>query len=414
MTSRAIPGPRPDVAEQVRIIRAGAVDVVSEADLQRKLARDTPLRVKLGIDPTASDIHLGFAVVLRKLRQFQDLGHTAVLILGDFTAMVGDPSGRSATRPRLQREEVEAHAATYIEQARRILSPERLEVRRNSEWLGAMGIEDVLHLTARMTVAQMLERDDFARRYQGGQPISVLEFLYPLLQGWDSVVVEADVELGGTDQLFNNLVGRTLQAQEGQEPQVVLTTPLLEGLDGVQKMSKSLGNFVGIAEAPGEQFGKLMSLPDELMPRYFMLTTGWRPDQVAEVTGGLADGSLAPVQAKRLLARTVVDLYHGAGTGASAEAEFDRVFKAHAEPTDIPEHVLDVSEARDGLIPLANVLRQAGLAASNKEARRLIAQGGVRRDGVALADPEATVAPSELDGVTLSVGRRRWIRIRSA
>jgi len=404
-------GERPEVAEQVRILGAGAVAVVSEADLVRKLERGTPLRVKLGIDPTASDIHLGFAVVLRKLRQFQDLGHTAVLILGDFTAMVGDPSGRSATRPRLSKADVDAHAATYVEQVQRILLPERLEVRRNSEWLGAMGIEDVLRLTARMTVAQMLERDDFAKRYQGGKPISVLEFLYPLLQGWDSVVVEADVELGGTDQLFNNLVGRTLQAQEGQEAQVVLTTPLLEGLDGIQKMSKSLDNCIGIAEPPAEQFGKVMSLPDELMGRYFTLTTGWHPDRVGEVTGGLADGSLAPVDAKRLLARTVVDLYHGDGAGTAAEAEFDKVFKAHAAPTDIPDHVLDASEARDGRIALANVLRQAGLAASNKEARRLITQGGVRRDGAVETDPETTLTPAELDGATLQVGRRRWVHI---
>jgi tyrosyl-tRNA synthetase len=402
------------VAEQVRIIASGAVNLVSEADLVRKLERGVPLRVKLGIDPTASDIHLGFAVVLRKLRQFQDLGHTAVLILGDFTAMVGDPSGRSATRPRLSKDEVDAHAVTYVEQVRRILSPERLEVRRNSEWLGAMGIEDVLRLAARMTVAQMLERDDFAKRYRGGKPISVLEFLYPLLQGWDSVIVEADVELGGTDQLFNNLVGRTLQAQEGQVAQVVLTTPLLEGLDGIQKMSKSLDNFIGIAEAPAEQFGKVMSLPDNLMGRYFTLTTGWHPDRVAEVSAGLADGSISPVEAKRLLARTVVDLYHGSGTGAAAEAEFDRVFKAHVAPTDIPEHALDASEVRDGRIALANVLRQSGLAASNKEARRLIAQGGVRRDGVVATDPEETLTPDEVEGATLQVGRRRWVRIRSA
>lgn len=400
------------VPEQLRIITSGAVDVVTEADLVRKLERGKPLRVKLGIDPTASDIHLGFAVVLRKLRQLQDLGHTAVLIIGDFTAMVGDPSGRSTIRPRLSKDEVDVHAATYVEQVQRILTPERLEVRRNSEWLGAMGIEAVLRLAARMTVAQMLERDDFSRRYRDGRPISVLEFLYPLLQGWDSVAVEADVELGGTDQLFNNLVGRTLQGQEGQESQVVVTTPLLEGLDGIQKMSKSLGNFVGIAEAPAEQFGKLMSLPDELMGRYFTLTTGWHPDRVASVTGALADGSLEPVAAKRLLARAVVDAYHGDGAGTSAEAEFDRVFRAHEEPSEVTEHVLDLSEVRDGRIFLANVLRQAGLAASNKEARRLITQNGVRRDGEVVGDPNAAFAPVELEGATLQVGRRRWVRVR--
>ena len=309
-----------DMEEQVRILRTGAVDLITEADFRRKLASGRSLRIKLGIDPTASDIHLGFAVVLRKLRQFQELGHTAVLIIGDFTAQVGDPSGRSATRPRLSKEEVEAYATTYVEQASRILLDDPLEIRRNSEWLGTMGIEDVLRLAARTTVARMLERDDFSRRYRDGVAISVMEFLYPLLQGWDSVMVEADVELGGTDQLFNNLMGRTLQEQEGQEGQCVLTTPVLEGLDGVNKMSKSLDNFVGIAEAPAEQFGKLLSLPDELMPRYFTLTTGWYPDRIAEVTDALADGSLKPVDAKRLLARTVVDLYHGDGAGEAAQA----------------------------------------------------------------------------------------------
>src|SRR6478672_8520462 len=308
-------GPALPVDEQLRIVRTGAVDLITEADFRRKLGTGRSLRIKLGIDPTASDIHLGFAVVLRKLRQFQELGHTAVLIIGDFTAQVGDPSGKSATRPRLSKEEVEEFAATYVEQARRILLDEPLEIRRNSEWLGAMGIEDVLRLSARTTVARMLERNDFAQRYRDGVPISVMEFLYPLLQGWDSVMVRADVELGGTDQLFNNLVGRTLQEQVGQEGQVVLTTPLLEGLDGVNKMSKSLGNYVGIAEPPAEQFGKLMSLPDELMPRYFLLTTGWHPDRVDEVARALAGGSLRPVEAKRLLARTVVDLYHGDGAG---------------------------------------------------------------------------------------------------
>ena len=289
-------------ATQLRVLTAGAVDVISEADLTRKLTRGTPLRVKLGIDPTAPDIHLGFAVVLRKLRQFQELGHLAVLILGDFTAQLGDPSGRSATRPPLSAEEIDQHARTYVEQVEQILLPDRLEIRRNSEWLRDMGIADVLRLSARTTVARMLERDDFATRYRDGRPISLSEFLYPLLQGWDSVVVHADVELGGTDQLFNNLMGRTLQEQEGQEGQVVLTMPLLEGLDGVQKMSKSLGNYVGITEPPGEQFGKVMSVPDALMPRYFALTTGWDPDRVTDVTRRLSAGELAPVDAKRLLA----------------------------------------------------------------------------------------------------------------
>jgi len=396
-----------DVAEQLRVLRAGTVDCMSDAELERKLARDTPLRVKLGIDPTASDIHLGFAVVLRKLRQFQDFGHTAVLILGDFTAQVGDPSGRSATRPRLSAEEVEAHAQTYLEQVKLVLAPARLEVRRNSEWLAKLDMEGVLGLTSQVTVARMLERNDFSQRYRDGQPISLTEFLYPLLQGLDSVEVRADIELGGTDQLFNNLMGRQLQEAHGQEPQVVMTTALLEGLDGVQKMSKSLGNYVGITETPAEQFGKLMSLPDALMPRYFELATGWHPDRVAEVTTQLDDATLAPVDAKRLLARTVVDLYHGDGAGSGAEAEFDRVFKSHDVPREVPEVTLDLA----GTVALAKVLVAAGLAASNNEARRQIGQGAVRIDGERVDDPEAAVDVGVLAGATVQVGKRRWARI---
>jgi tyrosyl-tRNA synthetase len=401
------------VEEQLRILRTGTVDLITEADLRRKLATGRPLRAKLGIDPTASDIHLGFAVVLRKLRQFQELGHTAVLIIGDFTAQVGDPTGKSATRPRLSKEEVEGFAATYVEQARRILLEDHLEIRRNSEWLGAMGIEDTLRLAARTTVARMLERDDFSKRYQGGVPISVMEFLYPLLQGWDSVMVQADIELGGTDQLFNNLMGRTLQQQEGQEGQCVLTTPLLEGLDGVQKMSKSLGNYVGIDEAPGEQFGKLLSIPDPLMPRYFTLTTGWHPDRIDEVIAALAAGDLAPVDAKRLLARTVVDLYHGAGAGEAAEAEFDRVFRAHDVPTDLPEVAIPAEEYHDGTVRLSRVLALAfpQTVPSNKEGKRKIEQGGVRLDGEVVRDPDVELGAEELAGRTLQLGRRNWARL---
>jgi tyrosyl-tRNA synthetase len=406
--------PSSDPSAALEPLKQNAVDVITDADLERKLGRGTPLRVKLGIDPTAADIHLGFAVVLRKLRQFQELGHTAVLILGDFTAQVGDPSGRSATRPQLSKAEVDANATTYLEQIRKILLPEPLEVRRNSEWLAGMGIDDVLRLTSRVTVARMLERDDFASRYRDGKPISLMELLYPLLQGWDSVMVEADVELGGTDQLFNNLMGRTLQEQEGQEGQVVLTMPLLVGTDGVQKMSKSLGNFIGIADPAPEQFGKLMRIPDNLISQYYSLTSGKPVGTVHDFTQQLERGEQAPVDAKRELARTVVDLYGGKGAGEAAEAEFDRVFKDHETPTAVAEHVIDPSEAVDGRIRLANVLRQAGLVASNKEGRRLIEQGGVRRDDVKVDDPDAAFGPAELDGSLLQVGRRRWVRIRSS
>ncbi len=388
---------------------AGAVDVVTRDALAERLSGRRPLRVKLGIDPTASDIHLGFAVVLWKLREFQDLGHTAVLILGDFTAQVGDPSGRSATRPRLSKEQVDQHAATYVEQIQQILSPERLEVRRNSEWLATMGIEDVLRLSARTTVARMLERDDFAKRYAGGTPISVMEFLYPLLQGWDSVMVEADVELGGTDQLWNLLLGRQLQEQEGQPPQIAMTMPLLVGLDGEQKMSKSLGNYVGIAEPPAEQFGKLMSIPDTLMPQYHAYAVG-------PASAALAfDPDRAPVESKRALARAVVDRYHGAGTGERAEEEFDRVFKAGATPSEIPEHDVAALADRvdaDGRVRVSSLLVATGLASSGKDGKRLIEQGGVRRDGEVVADVDATVTLDELPGSVWQAGKRRWARFR--
>ncbi len=402
------------VDEGLRLLTAGAVDVISVDELRRRLAGGRPLRVKLGIDPTASDIHLGFAVVLRKLRQFQDLGHVAVLIVGDFTAQVGDPSGRSATRPRLTADEVDAFAATYVEQVRRILdfTPGRIEVRRNSEWLAGLGMEGVLRLMASTTVARMLERDDFAKRYRSGQPISLSEFLYPLLQGYDSVQVRADVELGGSDQLFNNLMGRHLQEQAGQDPQVVLTTPLLEGLDGVQKMSKSLGNYVGIEEPGPEQFGKLMRIPDDVMPRYLELTTGWHPDHVADVLARLRDGRLKPVDAKRMLARRVVELYHGDEAGVHAEAEFDRVFKAGDAPSEVADVAIPASEfADDGRVRLARVLHLAGLVPSNKEGRRMIEQGGVRLDGERASDPDGEVSAADVDGVQVQVGKRRWARL---
>ncbi len=399
-----------ELDEQLRILTAGTVHCIDADELASKLGSGRPLRVKLGIDPTASDIHLGHTVVLHKLRQFQDLGHLAVLIIGDFTARVGDPTGRSATRPPLTPEEVDAHALTYVEQVRAVLdfSPGRIELVRNADWLASMDMADVLRLTGRTTVARIMERDDFSQRFRDGVAIALSELLYPLLQGTDSVEVRSDVELGGTDQLFNMLMGRQLQGGAGLEPQVVITTPLLEGLDGEKKMSKSLGNYVGIAEAPAEQFGKLMSIPDPLMGRYFELATGWLPDRVAEVTGALADGSLAPVAAKRLLGRTVVDLYHGAGAGEAAEAEFDRVFKAHAVPTDVPDRAVAAGEFP---MRLARLLARAELVPSNKEGRRKIIQGGVRLAGTRIEDPDLEVGATEVDGQLLQVGKRAWARI---
>jgi tyrosyl-tRNA synthetase len=400
----------PDVDAQLEILTTGTVHCIDTEELRTKLSSGRRLRVKLGIDPTASDIHLGHTVVLHKLRQFQDLGHLAVLIIGDFTARVGDPTGRSATRPPLTPEDVEAHARTYVEQVHAVLDfdPDRIELVHNADWLARMDMADVLRLTGRTTVARIMERDDFSQRFRDGVPIALSELLYPLLQGTDSVEVRADVELGGTDQLFNNLMGRQLQSAAGMEPQVVITTPLLEGLDGEKKMSKSLGNYVGISEPPAEQFGKLMSIPDPLMPAYFALTTGWRPDRVAEVTAALADGSLAPVQAKRLLGRTIADLYHGAGAGAAAEAEFDRVFKAGAVPTDVPDRTVERSEFP---MRLARLLALTGLVSSNKDGARKIGQGGVRLAGERIGDAELEVDADTVDGQLLQVGKRAWARV---
>jgi tyrosyl-tRNA synthetase len=350
-------------------------------------------------------------VVLRKLRQFQDLGHTAVLIIGDFTARVGDPSGKSETRPRLSKEEVDGYAERLLEQFRTVLSSERLEVRRNSEWLETMDMEAILRLTASTTVARMLERDDFAKRYAANQPISLTEFMYPLLQGYDSVAVEADVELGGTDQLFNLLVGRDLQRDAGQDPQVALTMPLLEGLDGVQKMSQSLGNYVGIAEPADEQFGKLMSIPDGLITRYLRLTTDLDPADVETVEAGLADGSLLPMDQKRRLARAIVDRYHGAGQGAAAEERFDRVHRDREVPLEVPEVPIPDEAVEAGTVWLPRLLEALGRAASNGEARRLVEQGGVRLDGEVVDDATRELPPEALRGRVLQVGRRWFARL---
>ncbi|MCU1467835.1 MAG: tyrosyl-tRNA synthetase [Actinomycetia bacterium] len=394
-----------DVDRQLRILTANAVDVISEPELRKKIERGTPLRVKLGIDPTASDIHLGFAVVLRRLRLFQDLGHKAVLIIGDFTAMLGDPSGKSATRPQLSKEQVDAFAESYITQVGAILdmSSERIEIRRNSEWLAPLDMTDVLRLTSQVTVAQMLQRDDFANRYAGGISISLMEFLYPLLQGLDSVEVRADVELGGTDQLFNLIMGRHLQSRAGQEPQVVLTTPLLVGLDGEQKMSKSLGNYIGVDEPAGEQFGKVMSIPDELLPMYFAHASAWPPERVEEISAQLAAGTLHPNAAKRLVGRTVADLYHGEGAGVAAEAQFDRVHKDKSAPSAMPE--FDLPSGTEW----ADALVTTGLSESKRQARRALddSQGPVKSDGE-MVHGEGVVP----DGThVLQNGKRKWARV---
>ncbi len=383
---------------QMADLTRNAVDVLPEGRLAEQLAGGRPLRVKLGIDPTTADIHLGHTVVLEKLREFQDAGHTVVLIIGDFTARVGDPSGRSSTRPLPSPEEIEANAATYQEQAFKILDRERTEVRRNSEWL-RMEPEALLGLLAQTTVARLLERDDFQKRLAAGQPIAALELLYPLLQGYDSVAIEADVELGGTDQKFNLLFGRDVQAAYGQAPQSILTMPILVGTDGVQKMSKSLGNYVGVTDAPEEMFGRLMSIPDEAMDEYYRLLLGSeRPE-------------CPPNEAKRELGRRIVDRFHGKGGGEEAEAQFNRVHVDRAAPEEMPEIELGpFRDDGDGLVHLPRLIG-GGFGLSSSEARRLIQQGGVKLDGEPVAGDALDLTADGLGGRVLQVGKRRFCRL---
>ena len=388
--------------EQLERLRRGCAEIISEEDLLQRLElsqrEKRPLRIKLGLDPTAPHIHLGFAVVLRKLRQFQDLGHQVVLLIGDFTARVGDPSGRSETRKVLTAEQIEENARTYRDQFSLILDPEKTEVRFNSEWLLPMSFADLLSLTSKYTVAQLLERDDFTKRFKGGIPIGVHELLYPLMQGYDSVALRSDVEMGGTDQKFNNLVGRVLQREYQQPPQIVFLMPILEGLDGVQKMSKSLGNYVGIAEPANEMFGKLMSIPDSLMRRYFELCT---EVDLVEVDRRLAQDH--PRDNKMWLAREIISIYHDAEAGRAAQEEFERVFSRRENPTDMPTYTVPASDLPGGKIALFRLLVAASLAPSNKEARRLIEQGAVQWNGVKVTEP----GEMELgDGGVLKVGRR--------
>jgi tyrosyl-tRNA synthetase len=400
-------------------LQSGAAEIAPEGGLAEKLALGRPLRVKLGLDPTAPTVTLGWAVVLRKLRQFQDAGHQAVLIIGDFTARVGDPSGRSSTRPTLSKEEVDAFAERVLSQFWKVIDRDRVELRRNSEWLETLGVEDVLRLTASTTVARMLERDDFANRFATGKPISLMELLYPLLQGADSVAVEADVELGGTDQLFNLLVGRELQRDAGKDPQIALTMPLLEGLDGVQKMSQSLGNYVGVDEPPEDMFGKLMSIPDQLIAKYELLCTDLGADDNARVSMGLAEGSLHPNEEKRRMSRTIVDLYHGPGAGEAAERRFDLIHKEHGIPEDPPDVRVPMSVFRkeeDGMwsVHVPALLEAMGLVSSRSEARRLQAQGGVRMDGQAQQSEDLPIEgepPGAISGSVWQVGRRRFARL---
>lgn len=399
--------------DTLALLKDGTAEVVPEGGLEEKLGLGRPLRVKLGLDPTASDVTLGWAVVLRKLRQFQDAGHTAVLIVGDFTARVGDPSGRSETRPRLEKDVIHAFADRLLDQFSMILSKERLEIRYNAEWLEPIDMDGILRLTSSYTVARMLEREDFANRYAAGRPISIMEFMYPLFQGYDSIAVEADLELGGSDQLFNLLVGRELQRSWGQAPQLVVTVPLLEGLDGVQKMSQSLGNYVGITEERTEMFGKLMRIPDELIGKYLRLCTPSTPEEVDAIERGLADGSMLPAQQKRRMARAVVELYHGTPAGTDAEEAFNRVHRDHDLPETVDDTPIPPDAVQDnGVVWLPRLLVALGRASSNSEARRMLEQGGVRLDSEPITDPGFEAHRDEYLGKVLQVGRRWFGRLR--
>jgi tyrosyl-tRNA synthetase len=392
-------------ARQIDELRRGASELLTEADLLRKLARGKPLRIKAGFDPTAPDLHLGHTVLINKMRQFQELGHTAIFLIGDFTGMIGDPSGKNATRPRLTPEEVQANARTYQEQIFRILDPDKTVIDFNSRWFGPMSAAGMIELAAKYTVARMLERDDFNKRYKSKQPIAVHEFLYPLVQGYDSVALRADVELGGTDQKFNLLVGRQLQADYGQEPQVVLTMPLLEGTDGVQKMSKSLGNYIGIHESPAEMFGKLMSISDELMWRYFELLSSRPLIDIRNLRKSVAAGG-NPRDVKFELAAEIVDRYHGAGAGSAERERFIARFRDGALPEQIEERTLACTADS---AKLANVLKDLGLAASATAAYRLIEQGAVRVDGERVGSRDAVLKAGS--SYLLQAGKRAFARV---
>jgi tyrosyl-tRNA synthetase len=397
-----------EIAKQIQLLKRGTVEIFSEAELSEKLTEAAQtgrqLRIKLGLDPTSADIHLGHTVVLRKMRQFQDLGHKAVLIIGDYTALIGDPSGQDTTRPMLSPKQIEQNAKTYFDQAGKILdtSKDKLEIRYNSEWLSDLRLADIIRLTSNMTVARMLERDTFELRYKKGDPIGIHEFLYPLMQGYDSVIVESDVELGGTDQTFNNLVGRDIQRISGQRPQIVITTPILVGLDGKEKMSKSKGNYIGVTDEPNDMFGKVMSISDEMMENYFTLLTNFDTEKIAELVN---HEKTHPKQAKVLLGKTIVTQFYNEATAQAAAAEFEKVFAQRQLPDDITE-----IEIAPGPIMAAKLLIACKLVSTGGEAKRMIKQGGATIDGNKVADPNAEFTPT--DGMVIQIGKRRFAKLK--
>ena len=398
----------PSLNEQMDLIRRGTVEIIPEDELVIKIKKSQesgkPLNIKLGCDPTRPDLHLGHSVVLRKLAQFQKLGHTAILIIGDFTAMIGDPSGRNSTRPPLTAEETRENAKSYIEQASKILDKEKTKIVFNSEWLGKMSFEDVIKLSSRYTVARMLERDDFTKRFKTGVPISMHEILYPLAQAMDSVAIESDVELGGTDQKFNLLVGRDIQREYGKEPQVIITMPLLVGTDGTEKMSKSYDNYIGISDTPQDIFGKTLSIPDSLIYNYYELATDVSKEDLSQVKSDLENHEVNPRNVKRSLALKLAEMYHSHEAAVQAQEEFDNIFINKGIPDDIPEFIVSINE-----ISISDLIVDSGCAPSKAEAKRLIKQGGVTLDGEKISDPSANIEIK--NGQILKVGKRKFVKL---
>jgi tyrosyl-tRNA synthetase len=395
--------------KQLEIIREGSAEIIPEAELLQKLKKKKQLRIKWGADPSAPDIHLGHTVVIRKLRTFQDLGHKVIFIIGDFTGMIGDPSGKSATRPALSKKEVEKNARTYKEQVFKILDPKKTEIVYNSKWLSKLTLENIVNLAAKYTVARMLERDDFIKRYTEQKPISIHEFLYPLIQGYDSVMVKSDIEIGGTDQKFNLLVGRELQREFNEEPQVIMTMPLLEGLDGVQKMSKSLGNYIGVTDTPKDIFGKTMSIPDSLMMKYYTLLTGLPKYETDKISEGLKNNILHPKDVKKRLARILVSAFYGKDQADRAEREFESVFREGRLPSEMIRFAINPADINsDGTIWLPKAMDIADIVDSTSEAVRLIQQGGVEVDGIQIRDKNIKI---KLDkDVIVKAGKRRFVK----
>lgn len=404
-----------NLKKQMDVIMLGTEDILIEEELEcivkKSIEEDKPLKVKLGLDPTSPDIHLGHTVVLNKLRQFQDLGHRAILIIGDYTARIGDPSGRSILRPELSAEDIDRNAKTYMKQAFKILDPEKTEVVKNSNWLKSLRFEDILNLTSKFTVARMLERDDFKKRFKSNTPIAIMEFLYPIMQAYDSIAIEADVELGGTDQRFNLLMGRELQKEFSQKPQIAITMPILVGTDGIEKMSKSLGNYIGVDEPPQEIFGKVMSIPDNIMMDYFRLVTTLDSEEIREIEDNIKKEKLNPSIAKRKLAKIIIENLYTINDALEAEEDFDLIFKKKGIPDKVEEYIINPRDIKNKKISLVQLLTDSGLTKSNGEARRLVAQGGIKINDRKISDPNLELSLNDINEKVIQRGKRHFRKI---